>query len=120
MGWDHLESQLKRRSNTDPIRVIPFVTVGFPNVDATLELIQCLDQSGAAAVELGVPFSDPLAEGTTIQKSSHHALNQGVTLSDCLEVAAELRRRGTRIPLVLMGYYNPFLSYGLATVAERA
>ena len=120
MGWDHLESQLKRRSNSDPIRVIPFVTVGFPNVDATLELIQALVQSGAAAVELGVPFSDPLAEGTTIQKSSFHALNQGVTLSDCLEVAAELRRRGTRVPLVLMGYYNPFLAYGLEAVAERA
>ena len=120
MGWDHLESQLKRRSNSDPIRVIPFVTVGFPNVDATLELIPALVQSGAAAVELGVPFSDPLAEGTTIQKSSFHALNQGVTLSDCLEVAAELRRRGTRVPLVLMGYYNPFLAYGLEAVAKRA
>ena len=120
MGWDHLESQLKRRSSSDPIRVIPFVTVGFPNVDATLELIPALIQSGAAAVELGVPFSDPLAEGTTIQKSSFHALNQGVTLSDCLEVAAELRQRGTRVPLVLMGYYNPFLAYGLEAVAEKA
>ena len=119
MGWDHLESQLKRRSNSDPIRVIPFVTVGFPNVDATLELIPALVQSGAAVVELGVPFSDPLAEGTTIQKSSFHALNQGVTLSDCLEVAAELRRRGTQVPLVLMGYYNPFLAYGLEAVAEK-
>ena len=120
MGWDHLEAQLKRKSNTDPIQVIPFVTVGFPNLDATLELVQALVQSGAAAVELGVPFSDPLAEGTTIQKSSFHALNQGVTLSDCLGVAAELRRRGTRVPLVLMGYYNPFLNYGLEAVAEKA
>ena len=65
MGSDHLEAQLKRKSNTDPIQVIPFVTVGFPNLDATLELVQALVQSGAAAVELGVPFSDPLAEGTT-------------------------------------------------------
>ncbi len=120
MGWHHIESHLKRGSKTDSPRVIPFVTVGFPDVEATLELVPALVQSGAAAVELGVPFSDPLAEGPTIQKSSLHALNQGVTLSDCFEVAAELRRRGTRVPLVLMGYYNPFLAYGLEAAAESA
>ena len=120
MGWHHLESQLKRKSNVDPLRIIPFVTVGFPDVDTTLDIVAALVESGAAAVELGVPFSDPLAEGPTIQKSSFRALKQGVTLSDCLDVAAELRQRGTRVPLVLMGYYNPFLAYGLEAVAERA
>jgi len=120
MGRQHLESVLKRGSTSDPVRIAPFVTVGFPDVEATLELVPALEQAGASAIELGVPFSDPLAEGPTIQKSSFHALNQGVTLADCLEVAAELRRRRVAIPLVLMGYYNPFLSYGLEEVAAGA
>ena len=120
MGWKQLETQLKRGSQHDPVRVIPFVTVGFPDVEATLELVPVLEQAGATAIELGVPFSDPLAEGPTIQKSSYHALKQGVTLAKCLEVAAELRHRGVRVPLVLMGYYNPFLAYGLEAVAAAA
>ncbi len=120
MGWKHIETELKRGSMSDPVRVVPFVTVGFPDVEATLELVPALEQAGAAVIELGVPFSDPLAEGPTIQKSSFHALSQGVTLADCLEVAAESRRRGVRVPLVLMGYYNPFLAFGLEAVAEAA
>lgn len=120
MGWNHLEAELKRGSQSDPVRIAPFVTVGFPDVEATLEMVPALEQAGAAVIELGIPFSDPLAEGPTIQKSSFHALEQGVTLADCLEVAAELRRRGVRIPLVLMGYYNPFLAFGLEAVAAEA
>ena len=120
MGWKQLETQLKKGSSSDPVRIVPFLTVGFPDVEATLELVPVLEQAGAAVIELGVPFSDPLGEGPTIQKSSFHALNQGVTLAQCLEVAAELRRRGIHVPLVLMGYYNPFLAFGLEAVAAAA
>ena len=120
MGWQQLETRIRRRTQDDSIRVIPFLTVGFPDVEATLELVPALEEAGAAAIELGVPFSDPLAEGPTIQKSSYHALAQGVTLARCLEVSTELRRRGVRVPLVLMGYYNPFLAYGLEEVAADA
>ena len=120
MGWKQLEAKLKKGSSSDPVRIAPFLTVGFPDVEATLELVPALEQAGASVIELGIPFSDPLAEGPTIQKSSFHALNQGVTLAKCLEVAAELRGRGVQIPLVLMGYYNPFLSFGLEAVAAGA
>ncbi|MEE8442573.1 MAG: tryptophan synthase subunit alpha [Dehalococcoidia bacterium] len=100
--------------------IIPFVTVGFPDVETTLELVPALARAGADVIELGVPFSDPLAEGATIQKASFHALGQGVTLKRCLEVCATLRQRGLETPLVFMGYYNPLLTFGLKTFATQA
>lgn len=120
MGWRELETALKRSGPQDPMRVVPFITVGFPDVGATMSVVPALERAGAAALELGVPFSDPLAEGPTIQRSSEGALAQGVTLSSCLYTAAALRESGVRMPMVLMGYYNPFLAYGLEEVAEAA
>jgi tryptophan synthase alpha chain len=93
--------------------LIAFVTVGYPSVEETLRLVPALIEGGADIVELGVPFSDPLAEGPTIQRSSHHALLQGVTPGVCLEVVAKLRAVGVETPVILMGYYNPLLAYGL-------
>ena len=92
---------------------VAFLTVGYPNLDDTLRLVPALIEGGADIVELGVPFSDPLAEGPTIQRSSHHALLQGVTPRVCLDVIAKLRGAGVEAPLILMGYYNPLLAYGL-------
>ena len=100
--------------------IIPFLTVGFPSVQETLELVPALVEGGADVVELGVPFSDPLAEGPTIQRASFHALAEGVTLATCLQVSRKLRSDGVRVPLVLMGYYNPILSYGLERFAVDA
>jgi tryptophan synthase alpha chain len=71
-------------------------------------------------VELGVPFSDPLADGATIQRASHHALGRGVTVAVCLDVVTQLRQSGLRIPLLLMGYYNPILAYGVEAFARDA
>ncbi len=93
--------------------LVAFLTVGYPSLDDTLRLVPALIEGGAGVVELGVPFSDPLAEGPTIQRSSHHALLQGVTHGVCLEVVAKLREGGVEAPLILMGYYNPLLAYGL-------
>ncbi len=100
--------------------LFPFLTVGFPDPEATLELVPALVEAGADAIELGVPFSDPLAEGTTIQASSFHALQQGVTLHSCLEMVSQLRHKVPQTPLILMGYYNPILSYGIKRFAARA
>jgi len=96
-----------------------FLTAGFPDLEATLELVPSLVAAGADAVELGVPFSDPLAEGPVIQESSFRALQNGTSLEDCLNAAEALRDRIPETPLVLMGYYNPIHSYGLAPFAER-
>ena len=99
--------------------LIVFLTAGFPDLEATLELVPSLVAAGADAVELGVPFSDPLAEGPVIQESSFRALQNGTSLEDCLNAAEALRDQIPETPLVLMGYYNPIHSYGLAPFAER-
>ena len=100
--------------------LFPFLTVGFPDPEATLELVPALAEAGADGIELGVPFSDPLAEGVTIQASSFHALQQGVTLQSCLEIVGRLRDKVPHTPLILMGYYNPILSYGIRAFAIEA
>ncbi|MFQ5879733.1 MAG: tryptophan synthase subunit alpha [Dehalococcoidia bacterium] len=103
------------------VGLIAFLTVGYPDVESTLALVPALAAGGAHMVELGVPFSDPLADGATIQRASFHALHQGVTPATCLEVARQLRHRGLAIPLLFMGYYNPILAYGQeAFVAQAA
>ncbi len=120
MGWQELETSLKRPGADAPKRVVPFLTMGFPDLEATMSIVPALERAGAAALELGVPFSDPLAEGPTIQRSSEGALANGITLSSCLDAADALRAKGVRMPMVLMGYYNPFLAYGLEEVAAAA
>lgn len=92
--------------------LIPYVTAGYPSVEATLEVVPLLARCGCDIVELGIPFSDPLADGVTIQQASFHALQSGITPEICLEVAAQLRRK-VGIPLVFMTYFNPVFSYGL-------
>jgi tryptophan synthase alpha chain len=92
--------------------LIAYVTVGYPSVEATLKVVPLLASSGCDMVELGIPFSDPLADGVTIQNASFHALKEGVTPGLCLEVARELRQN-TTIPLAFMTYFNPVFSYGL-------
>ncbi len=94
------------------IALIPYVTVGYPSVEATLKAVPLLASSGCDIVELGIPFSDPLADGATIQKASFQALQNGVTPKLCLEVARQLSQK-VDIPLVFMTYFNPVLSYGL-------
>ena len=100
--------------------LVAFLTVGYPSVEETLRLVPALIEGGADVIELGVPFSDPLAEGPTIQRSSHQALEQGVTPRVCLDVVGRLRARGVVAPLVLMGYYNPLLAYGLEEFCRDA
>jgi tryptophan synthase alpha chain len=87
------------------------MTVGYPSVEATLKAVPLFAGIGCDIIELGIPFSDPLADGATIQQASYEALRQGVTTSVCFEVARKLRRR-VEIPLVFMTYYNPVLKFG--------
>jgi tryptophan synthase alpha chain len=92
--------------------LLAYVTVGYPSIEATLKVVPHLVASGADVIELGIPFSDPMADGATIQKASHQALENGVTPEVCLEVAASLSKQ-VSAPLVFMTYYNPVFSYGL-------
>ena len=120
MDQDRLARKFRQLESEGRTGLILFLTAGFPDVEATLELVPALCESGADCIELGVPFSDPLADGTTIQASSLHALRNGVTLDRCVKMVSELRSSVPDTPLVLFGYYNPFLSYGLARFAEDA
>jgi tryptophan synthase alpha chain len=92
--------------------LITYLTVGYPSMETVLETVPLLASSGCDIVELGIPFSDPLADGTTIQRASYQALQHGVTPELCLEVAGKLRAK-VDIPLVFMTYYNLVFSYGL-------
>jgi tryptophan synthase alpha chain len=90
---------------------IPYVMAGDPNLERTRELVGMLEECGADIIELGVPFSDPLADGPTIQKAAQRALGEGVTLKKVIEFVGSLRK-STQIPIVLMTYYNLILRYG--------
>lgn len=102
------------------VALMPYLMTGFPERDSTLPLAQALEQAGADLFELGVPFSDPLADGATVQRASERALANGVTLPFCIETVAGLRAGGVRAPIVLMGYYNPFYQYGLERLCANA
>lgn len=100
--------------------MIPFITVGFPDLATSEEIAMALVEAGADLLEVAVPFSDPLADGSTVQRSSQISLGQGTRLSDCLELARRLRARGVTIPLILFGYTNPFYQYGYERLAADA
>jgi len=100
---------------------MPFVTAGYPSLATSEALVPALVRGGADLVEIGVPFSDPLADGATVQRTSQVAIANGVRLTDCLDLAHRLRlQHGLTVPLVLMGYYNPILAYGPARFAQDA
>jgi tryptophan synthase alpha chain len=99
--------------------LIPFITAGYPNLAITEKLIFELEKNGADLLELGVPFSDPMADGPVIQYSSECSLAQGTTLKMILELVKKVRLK-TGLPIILMGYYNPFFSYGVKRFCEDA
>ena len=99
--------------------LIAYLTIGYPNIEATQKATSILSSSGCDIIELGIPFSDPLADGITIQKASYHALQQGITPQVCLEVAYQLHQK-IATPLIFMGYYNPILSFGLDSFCQAS
>ncbi len=92
---------------------MPYFPLGYPDLDTSIDVIEALAKNGADLIEVGLSFSDPLADGPVIQKATQVALEGGITVKKCLNGLRELRHRGVDIPLVLMGYYNPMLAYGL-------
>lgn len=92
---------------------MPYFPLGYPDLDTSIDVIEALAKNGADLIEVGLSFSDPLADGPVIQKATQIALENGITVKKSLQAVAELRKRGADIPLVLMGYYNPMLAYGL-------
>ena len=99
--------------------VVAFITAGDPSLEATEKFVLALAESGADVIELGVPFSDPLADGPTIQRASERALKSGTTLQGVLELVRRIRR-SSQVPLVLFSYYNPVFQMGLEKFAASA
>ena len=100
--------------------LIPFITAGDPHPDQSLPLMRALVAGGADIIELGVPFSDPMADGPTIQRASERALAQGMSLRRVLALVREFRSGDAKTPVVLMGYANPVEAYGIAAFARDA
>ena len=98
---------------------IPFITAGDPDLETTIEIILALEEAGSHIVELGIPFSDPLADGPAIQRSSERALRHHYRMTDYLEAVCRVRRR-TDVPLMIFSYFNPLLQYGLDRIANDA
>jgi|TARA_R100000479_G_scaffold108682_1_gene54594 tryptophan synthase alpha chain len=96
-----------------------FLTAGFPDLDATVDLILGFEKNGADIIELGMPFSDPLADGPTIQYSSDIAIKNGITMDKIFDMVKEVRKQ-SEIPIILMGYMNPVLRYGVEKFCKKA
>jgi tryptophan synthase alpha chain len=99
--------------------LVIYLTAGDPSLEVTADIIFELENNGADIIELGVPFSDPMADGPTIQLSSERALKNGTTLTGVLDILRKIRKK-SEIPVIIFGYFNPFLSYGLKKFAEDA
>src|SRR6267143_5179941 len=99
--------------------IVAYIVAGDPSLDASLKYVLALAEAGADVIDLGIPFSDPLADGPTIQRASERALKAGATLAGVLDLVRRIRQ-SSQVPLVLFGYYNPFLQMGLEKFAAAA
>jgi len=99
---------------------VTYVTAGFPKVEATTDILVAMEDGGADIIELGIPFTDPIADGPTIQKSNTQALAQGANLKSTLETVRQARAKNVKAPIILMGYYNPLLMHGEEKIVTEA
>ena len=107
-----MTSRIEETFQKKPI-FMPYFPLGYPDLETSVDVIEALAKNGADLIEVGLSFSDPLADGPVIQQATQVALEKGITVKKSLEAVKELRKRGVTIPLILMGYYNPILAYGL-------
>jgi tryptophan synthase alpha chain len=110
-------SELKNESRGG---FIPFIVAGDPNLNVTEQLILELARNGASIIELGVPFSDPVADGVTIQAAAERALKNPISVAAILNVVREIRSKGCEVPIILFSYFNPILQFGLENFVEKA
>ena len=109
-----ISSSILDDKSENGIGIIPFLTSGFPNVELTKDIIlKLIDEKLCSAIEIGIPFSDPIAEGKTIQRSSSIALKNGVTIDSTLKTISEINDYNKDTPIISMGYYNPIIKIGI-------
>jgi tryptophan synthase alpha chain len=114
-----IETRFGELRKTGESALIPFITAGDPNLATTLKILQALAENGADCIELGIPFSDPTADGRTIQRSSERALKNRLSMPAIFRLVRKFRRK-SEVPVVLFGYFNPFFRYGLKSFCRDA
>ncbi len=115
---NHIDQTFAALKEQGKTALMPFLTVGDPDAQTTIEIIRKLEEAGADILELGVPYSDPLADGPVIQRASGRALEHGITITECIQVAADARAAGVKLPFILFTYYNPVFQLGLKPFFE--
>ncbi|KAB8235537.1 tryptophan synthase TRP5 [Aspergillus alliaceus] len=109
---EHIKKTFAKAKEEKRAALVAYITAGYPTIDETVDILLGLENGGADIIEMGVPFTDPIADGPTIQTANTKALENGVTVTTVLEMVREARRRGLQAPILLMGYYNPMMRYG--------
>jgi len=112
-------SRINEAFKNKPI-FMPYFPLGYPDLDTSINVIEAMAKNGADLMEVGLSFSDPLADGPVIQQATQIALENGISVKKSLDAVKDLRQRGVDIPLILMGYYNPMLAYGLEQFVRDA
>lgn len=120
MSTNRLERHLAREREAGRAGIAPYVTAGDGGLETTLAVLEALDRGGASCVELGVPFSDPIADGPILQAAAQRSLHAGTSLSAILEMVGELRARGSELPLALFSYANPLLKLSWQGAAQAS
>lgn len=118
MGLPEIAAAFARARAENRPALMPYWSLGYPDAETSLRVIEAIAHAGADMIELGVPFSDPLADGPVIQRANQIALERGISVNCCIELAARARASGVRAPLFAMGYLNPLLAYGEARYVE--
>lgn len=116
---NRIEEKFKQLKKQEETALMPYITAGDPTLDFSKKLIKELEAAGADMIELGVPYSDPLADGPTIQQAAQRALSAGTDLEQIFDLIEEIRAE-VEIPIILMGYYNSFYNYGLKEIVSKA
>lgn len=119
MKVNRISRCFENRSSSDDKVMSIFLTAGYPDLESTVDLVLGFEENGADMIELGMPFSDPLADGPTIQESSFTAIENGITMEKIFSMVKEIRNN-SEIPIILMGYLNPVLHYGVQKFCDEA
>ncbi|KAL2037183.1 hypothetical protein N7G274_010046 [Stereocaulon virgatum] len=117
---EHIKDTFAQCQKDKRTALVTYVTAGYPTADETVDILLGMEAGGADLIELGLPFTDPIADGPTIQKSNTQALKNGITVESTLETVRKARRKGLKAPVLFMGYYNPILSYGEEKLVKDA
>lgn len=116
----HLRSAFVKAKEQGRNALVTFITAYYPTPQDTIDILKGLQNGGADVIELGIPFSDPIADGPTIQVANTKAIENGCTVQTCIDLVRRAREEGVTIPIVLMGYYNPILKYGEEKMVEAS